>query len=61
MLSGRMPPVVSGSTDLSSPTSTRVDVDGVAYLVTEQRRRIVNDVIEHAFLQDIAAMGVWPG
>jgi hypothetical protein len=56
-----MPPVVSGSTDLSSPTSTRVDVDGVAYLVTEQRRRIVNDVVEHAFLQDIAAMGVWPG
>ena len=58
---GRMPPVVTGSTDLASPSSTTVDVNGVAYLVTEQRRRIVNDVIEHAFLQDIAAMGVWPG
>lgn len=52
-----MPPVVSGSIDLSSTTSTWVDVGGVAYLVTEQRRRIVNDVVEHAFLQDIAAPG----
>ena len=30
---GRMPPVVSASTDLSSPTSTRVDVGGVAYVL----------------------------
>lgn len=58
---GRMPTVVTGSTDLAPPTLTTVDANGVAYLVTEQRRRIVNDVIEHAFLQDIAAMGVWPG
>jgi hypothetical protein len=58
---GRMPTVVSGSTDLSAPTTTSVDVNGVAYLVTEQRRRFVSDVIEHAFLQDIAALGVWPG
>jgi hypothetical protein len=58
---GRMPPVVSGSTDLAPPGTSTVDVNGVAYLVTEQRRRLVNDVVEHAFLQDIAAMGVWPG
>jgi hypothetical protein len=58
---GRTPPVIPGSTDLAPPTSTLVDVGGVAYLVTEQRRRIVNDVVEHAFLQDIAALGVWPG
>jgi hypothetical protein len=58
---GRMPAVVAGSTELSSPPPTSVDSNGVAYLVTEQRRRIVNDVVDHAFLQDIAAMGVWPG
>lgn len=58
---GRMPPVVSGSTDLAPPTSTTVNANGVAYLITEQRRRTVNDIVEHAFLQDIAAMGVWPG
>lgn len=58
---GRMPPVVSGSTELAPPTSTTVNANGVAYLITEQRRRTVNDIVEHAFLQDIAAMGVWPG
>ena len=58
---GRMPLVVTGSTDVAPPTSTTVDAGGVAYLVTEQRRRLVNDVVEHAFLQDIAGMGVWPG
>ncbi len=60
-LLGRTPTVVTGSTDLAPPTTTTVDANSVAYLVTEQRRRIVNDVVEHAFLQDIAAMGVWPG
>ncbi len=58
---GRMPVVVSGSTDLGAPSTTSVDAGGVAYVVTEQRRRLVNDVTQHAFLQDIAAMGVWPG
>lgn len=58
---GRMPAIVTGSTNLAPPTTTTVDANGVAYLITEQRRRIVNDVIEHAFLQDIAAMSVWPG
>jgi hypothetical protein len=58
---GRMPQIVPGSTDLASPTSTTVEANGVPYTITEQRRRIVNDVIEQAFLQDIAAMGVWPG
>jgi hypothetical protein len=58
---GRMPPVVSGSTDIGAPTRTTVDANGVAYIVTEQRRQLVSDVIEHAFLQDIARLGVWPG
>jgi hypothetical protein len=58
---GRLPTIVAGSTDLGPPTATTVDANGVAYHVMEQRRRLVNDVIEHAFLQDIAAMGVWPG
>ena len=58
---GRMPAIVSGSTDLDAPRQSSVDVNGVAYRITEQRRRLVNDVIEHAFLQDIAGMGVWPG
>jgi hypothetical protein len=58
---GRMPAVVTGSTDVAAPTSTTVDAGGVAYIITEQRRRLVNDVVEHAFLQDIAGMGVWPG
>jgi hypothetical protein len=58
---GRMPPVASGSTDIGAPTRTTVDANGVAYIVTEQRRQLVSDVIEHAFLQDIARLGVWPG
>jgi len=58
---GRMPAVVQGSTDLGPPTSHIIDSNGVAYTLTEQRRRLVNDVIEHAFLQDIAGLGVWPG
>ena len=58
---GRLPAVVAGSVELSAPAPVSVDVNGVTYTVTEQRRRIVNDVIEHAFLQDIGAMGVWPG
>lgn len=58
---GRLPAVVSGSTDLAPPVTDSVDVNGVAYLVTEQRRRLVNDVIEQSFLQDLAELGVWPG
>jgi hypothetical protein len=58
---GRMPEIVTGAVPLDNPTTTTVDANGVAYHVTEQRRRLVNDVIEHAFLQDIAGMGVWPG
>jgi len=56
-----MPAVVAGPTNLSEPTLASVDVDGVAYTVTEQRRRIVSDVVEHAFFQDPGQMGVWPG
>ncbi|WP_158292197.1 thiol-activated cytolysin family protein [Paracraurococcus ruber] len=58
---GRLPAVVAGSTDLAPPSQSTVDVAGVAYIVTEQRRRLVNDVVEQAFLQDIASMGIWPG
>ena len=58
---GRMPLVVSGSTSMAPPTTSTVNVNGVAYLITDQRRKLVNDVVEHAFLQDIARMGIWPG
>ena len=58
---GRLPAVVTGSVDLAPPQSATVDAAGVAYTVTEQRRRLTNEVVEQSFLQDIAAMGVWPG
>ncbi|MFD2081580.1 D-mannose binding lectin [Actinopolymorpha cephalotaxi] len=58
---GRLPAVVAGSADLAPPSSTTVDVSGVAYTITEQRRRLTSELVEQAFLQDIAAMGVWPG
>jgi hypothetical protein len=57
---GRMPIVVTGSTSLGE-SQKPIDISGVAYTLTEQRRRLVNEVVEHAFLQDIGAMGVWPG
>ena len=58
---GRMPLIVSGPTDILPPSSSAADADGVAYVVTEQKRRLVESVVEHAFLQDIGALGVWPG
>jgi hypothetical protein len=58
---GRLAPVITGSTDLGTPQSSTVDANGVAYIVTEQRRQLVNETVEQAFLQDISAMGVWPG
>jgi hypothetical protein len=58
---GRMPPVVVVSGDLKPPMDKIADAAGVPYKVTEQRRQFVNDVIEHAFLEDIGAMGIWPG
>lgn len=58
---GQLPQIVAGSTDIGTPITSFVDVSGVAYQVTEQRRRLVNDVVEHAFLQDLAQLGVWPG
>ncbi|MFC6081921.1 thiol-activated cytolysin family protein [Sphaerisporangium aureirubrum] len=58
---GRLPPVITGSSDLAPPQSSTVDASGVAYIVTEQRRRLVNEIVEQSFLQDLAAMGVWPG
>lgn len=58
---GRLPPVVTGSSDLAPPQTSTVDAGGIAYVITEQRRRLVNEIVEQAFLQDIAAMGVWPG
>jgi hypothetical protein len=58
---GRLPAVVTGSTNMASPTTTEVATHSVAYRITEQRRRLVSEVVEQAFLRDIAAMGVWPG
>jgi hypothetical protein len=59
--SGRMPAIITGSTNLGAPTQSSLDVAGVAYQLTEQRRRVVNDVVDHAFLDDLGKMGIWPG
>jgi Thiol-activated cytolysin len=58
---GRMPLVVAGEADVEPPSESIVDGGGVSYRVVEQRRRLVNEVVEHAFLQDIGRLGVWPG
>ena len=58
---GRVAPFIAGSTNLGDPTQKVVDVNGATYQIVEQRRRLVEDVTEHAFLSDIAQMGVWPG
>lgn len=58
---GSLPPVVSGSVELGQPSQTTVEAGQVNYHVTEQRYRVVNDTIEYAYLQDIAALGIWPG
>lgn len=58
---GRLPAVISGSHKLEGPHETTVDADAVKYHVTEEHYRLVNDTVEHAYLQDIAALGVWPG
>jgi len=59
---GRMPVLpASQVTDVGTPAVGDADAAGVAYRVTSQRRQMVNDVVEHAYLADIAAMGVWPG
>ena len=58
---GRLPPVVSGPSDVGTSTIRSVDAGGVTYTVTEQKRVLVNELVEQAFLQDIASMGVWPG
>jgi hypothetical protein len=57
---GRMPPVVTGSTSLGKSQKS-IDVSGVAYTLALEKLELVDEVVEHAFLQDIAAMGVWPG
>jgi hypothetical protein len=58
---GTLPPVISGSTNLGAPATRTVNANGVAYQIAEQRRELVNDVTEHAFLQDLGAAGVYPG
>lgn len=59
--SGKLPPVVAGTSDVGPPTETAVVADGVPYRVLQVRREVVNDVIEHAFLQDLAQAHVYPG
>jgi hypothetical protein len=58
---GRMPPIEAGDIPVDPPYTTTVDGSGVTYVVTQQRRKLVNEVVSHAFLQDLGAMGVWPG
>ena len=58
---GELPPVVGGDQPLEPPRRKTVSANGVDYVVTEQRSRLVTETVEHAYLQDIAALGVWPG
>jgi hypothetical protein len=57
---GRLRGQVSTSTLVGGPTNRVVEVDGIAYLLIEQRRTLVNDVVEHSYLQDLANE-VYPG
>jgi hypothetical protein len=57
---GHLPPVVVGQVNVGQET-TSVDRDGVPYQVVLQRRQIVNDIVDHAFLQDLAQAHVYPG
>ena len=61
LAAGRMPTIIAGTTAVGAAYQSTLDVAGVAYTLTEQRRRVVNDVIDHAFLSDIGQMGIWPG
>ncbi|GAA4992874.1 thiol-activated cytolysin family protein [Pseudonocardia tropica] len=58
---GRMPPVVSSEVSLGTAPPKTETSNGVAYLITEERRRAVNAVVEQAYLQDIGRLGVYPG
>ena len=58
---GHLPPVVTGTSNEGGPTSLTVDAEGVPYTIVQQRRLVVNDVVEHAFLQDLAQAHVYPG
>jgi hypothetical protein len=56
---GRLGGQVSASTSLGTTTRT-LDSDGITYVVLEEKRNIVNDVVEHSYLQDVASE-VYPG
>lgn len=57
---GFLPRFVSQSSAIGAPTNRTIDAGGVLYELFEQRMRLVNDMVEHAYLQDMAAE-VWPG
>lgn len=56
---GLLPSILAGSISLEESTR-RIDIDGIPYDLLEQRRRLVNDVTEQSYLQDLASL-VWPG
>ena len=47
---GNLAPVVASSSNLGPATTRDVDAGGVTYHIVEQRRQLVNDIVEHAFL-----------
>jgi hypothetical protein len=57
---GRLPAIVTGVVDQGDATA-HVNAGGVDYTVSARRRQLVNEIVEHTFLQDQVELSVWPG
>jgi hypothetical protein len=57
---GYLGQVLSQTVSVADLPSRTVDSAGVAYQVAERKMRTVNDVVDHAYLQDVSAEA-WPG
>ena len=55
-----LPPIVSGSSRITGPSERTVHAGGASFTLLEERREIVNAIVEQSFLQDISNL-VWPG
>lgn len=58
---GRMAPVENSTVKIADGPSADIDANGVSYRIKQERHQKVRDVVEQAYLKDIASMGVWPG
>lgn len=58
---GRLGAVENTNVKVGNVAPASVNVNGVNYQVTLERYQMVQDVVEQAYLKDIASMGVWPG